>query len=679
MDALATGSPVGFAFLDTENRFVRANEALGIMFDKPFEEMLGKRLSDIAGTLGPDIQARLQQVIVSGRAVADQELTGAMPFAPDFQRHWSVSLFPVRSSDGAVSGGGLVVLETTGRKLAEEHARSAEARLRLLVDGVRDHALIVLEPSGHIATWNAGAQRLFGYRAEDVIGRPFLALYTTEAANRLDMAAILEEAAGGGRASNEEWNVRSDGSVFYAHTHFAPLWEEGRLDGYGQVTHDTTERREASLALEHRAMHDSLTGLPNRALLRDRVDQALERSLRHGGWVGFLLMDLDHFKEINDSFGHGVGDDLLCSVATRLQECVRGVDTVARLGGDEFVVVLANLTGESDAEVVAQKILGALRTSVTGDTRFMVDMSIGIAVSGADGDTEPLLMKRADVAMYRAKRAGGGYARYDDSIDDIESERLTLVPELRNAIDKNELFLVYQPKLDLASGRTLSMEALVRWNHPREGLLLPGQFLPLAEENGLIRPLTDWMIRTALNQCATWHADGHEVSVAVNLSTVSVQDASLPKIVQDALEDARADPGWLTFEISELALSLNASASGEVLVRLQEQGVSFCLDGFGTGHLSLANVRRLPLDEIKISNTFVRALRSDLGDRSIVKSVIDLGHNLDLRVVADGVEDRETVDLLRTMGCDGIQGAHVRPPLSAAEASGCFGEGTLRT
>jgi diguanylate cyclase (GGDEF)-like protein len=425
--------------------------------------------------------------------------------------------------------------------------------------------------------------------------------------------------------------------------------------------------RQAALT-RHLALHDALTGLPNRVLLRDRGERAIAAARRGGGSVGLLLIDLDRFKDINDTLGHHQGDALLRAVAVRLASVLRASDSVARLGGDEFAVLLPDLLEPGAATAVAEKLLAALHQPfVVDELALEVDASIGIAVSAdhqADVDT---LLQRADVAMYVAKETHAGATQYAAELDVNSPRRLALLADLRRAIAQRTLAVHYQPKVDLASGKVRGVEALVRWNHPQLGAISPGEFIPLAEGTALIHPLTTFVLETALRQQREWQTHGYDLSVAVNLSARSLLDVDFPERVSALLSLHCVQPANLILEITESTLMTDPARAQRVLRALDILGVRISIDDFGTGYSSLARLKELPVHELKIDRAFVTSMRTIHSDAVIVRSTIDLARNLGLAVVAEGVEDRSVLNELSDLGCDTAQGYYLSRPVPPAE------------
>lgn len=423
------------------------------------------------------------------------------------------------------------------------------------------------------------------------------------------------------------------------------------------------------------AMTDMLTGLPNRTAFHDRLQQALATSRREKGSLALLLMDLDRFKEVNDTLGHHYGDVVLQQVGLRVKSLLRASDTVARLGGDEFAVLLPG-DDDAGATVAAEKIQAALGDPFMVEEQSLhVGCSLGIALFPTHGTDAETLLRRADVAMYMAKRGEGRYALYAPEHDAYTPQRFALIGELRQAIANGALVLHYQPKIELASGQVQRVEALVRWPHPVHGLIPPDQFIPLAEQTGLIDALTHWVLGEAVRQYSAWRDAGLCLGVNVNLSMLNLSDAHLEETIVRLLDTHDMSADDLRLEITESAITADMVRASAVLARLAARGIRIAIDDFGIGYSSLSYLKRLPVDEIKIDRSFVRHLRQDETDATIVASTVSLGHSLGLRVVAEGVEDQETCDILADLGCDAAQGYYVTCPLAAAELAAWLRQG----
>jgi len=418
----------------------------------------------------------------------------------------------------------------------------------------------------------------------------------------------------------------------------------------------------------YQALHDDLTRLPNRTLFYDRLDRALLEAKRKGTIVGIMLLDLDRFKEINDSLGHHIGDALLRQIGPRVKEVLREVDTFARLGGDEFIALLPSVGSEQDAIEVAQRILAAIEIpfvldEVSSGLVIDVEASVGIALFPEHGSDVDTLLQRADIAMYVAKETHTGHETYADDRDQNSARRLTLLGELRRAVDRDELELFYQPKVDLRTGDVAGVEALLRWDHPRLGKVAPDEFILAAEQTGLIRSLTRFALERALRQWQVWRKEGMVVDIAVNLSRRSLLDPSFVEDIKAILAIHRVPHGHLLLEITESSILADPVRAAEVCGRLNELGIGLSLDDFGAGYSSLGYLKRLPVQEIKIDKSFILGMTEDENDEVIVRSTIDLARNLGLRVVAEGVETRGVWDSLQSLGCDQAQGFFLGRPM----------------
>jgi diguanylate cyclase len=433
------------------------------------------------------------------------------------------------------------------------------------------------------------------------------------------------------------------------------------------------KKEQAEALLGHQALHDMLTGLPNRSCFYDRTEQAMRQGARDGSNSAVMLFDLDRFKEINDTLGHKYGDRVLCEVGPRIRRILRDADTVARLGGDEFCVLLPRVNTVGEALDVAGRIIAVLGEPVEIDGMVLgIEASCGIAMAPQDGDNADLLLQRADVAMYVAKGSNVNVTAYSDELDLNTPGRLTLLGDLRTAIAEEQLFLHYQPKADLQTGQIQGVEALVRWQHPTLGPLPPNEFIPVAEHTGLIKPLTTWVLGTALRQCREWldQTDARgwgRLSLAINLSTRSLLDDDFPEEVKDALDLWNVPAHLLELEITESAIMTDPTRARRLLTELADLGVRIAIDDFGTGYSSLAYLKDLPVNQLKIDQSFVQHMHTDLNDAIIVRSVVDLGHNLGLQTVAEGVEDHETWAQLAQLGCDEAQGYFLAKPMAPGE------------
>jgi len=534
--------------------------------------------------------------------------------------------------------------------LLDEKANALELRASAGLAGALDGPHLRI-PVGHLRT---------GLIARD--GRPYL---TNDVASDPHIGA--DWVARQGLVAFAGYPFVTEGRVGGVLSLFArrPL-DEGTLDALAAVVDmiaQGIERKRAEEALRRQALHDALTDLPNRVLLRDRLDGELRAIQHHQRPLALLLLDLDRFKEVNDTFGHQQGDLLLQEVARRLRDSLRDSDTVARLGGDEFAVLLPD-TDARGAVAAAHKLCAALDAPVPIEGHLLhAEASVGIALCPEHGSDAATLLSHADVAMYTAKRQRSGCAVYDALHDPYSPRRLGLIGDLRRAIAQGALALHYQPKIEVATGRVRGVEALVRWPHPRQGLIPPDGFIPLAEETGLIAPLTHWVLDEALRQCHLWHGRGLDLGMAVNLSVWNLHDPTLLEAIARLLETYGVPPAALCLELTESAIMADTGRAVDALTRLRALGVRLAVDDFGTGYSSLAYLKRLPVDELKIDKSFVQRLAEDATDLTVVTSVVGLGHGLGLHVVAEGVENGAALELLARLGCDTAQGYHIGRPL----------------
>lgn len=427
---------------------------------------------------------------------------------------------------------------------------------------------------------------------------------------------------------------------------------------------------EANAQLHHAATHDPLTMLPNRALLADRLEQAIANAERHRSRFALLVVDLDRFKSVNDSLGHMAGDTMLREVARRLGRLLRKADTLARLGGDEFVLIVTEISGPHDVELVATKLQAAIAEPIpVSGVDLHISTSIGVSIFPDDAMDAAALLQSADAAMYHAKKVGRNtFQFFAPAMNSFARERLELESGLRRALQNGEFELHYQPKVDIATGRIESAEALIRWNHPERGLVAPNAFIGLAEDTGLILPIGEWVVREACQQLRAWHRAGHtHLRMAVNLSAQQFQQKNLVEMVQSALSEAHLEAHFLELELTETAVMHDAEQSVRVLERLSALGVRISVDDFGTGYSSLSYLRRLPLDKLKIDRAFIREIATSRDDAEIVRAIVSLAHSLQLKVIAEGVETSDQFDYVRGLGCDQFQGFLCSAPVPASD------------
>jgi len=558
------------------------------------------------------------------------------------------------------------------RQLTEQRLQSEQLRLLGSAIYAAGHGIAILTPAveadgPRIAFANERFCSIFGRTNDDLLGNTLMVLGIVERQQAI-FDALLQHVFEHRPFEAEVTARRKNGTELELELQLVPIEDGGQLTHWVTFARDITETKSQVVMLRHQAMHDSLTDLPNRMMLFDRLEQAIDRAREQRTVVALLVMDLDRFKEVNDTFGHHFGDVLLRQVAFRLRNQLGVNDTVARLGGDEFAIVLPDAADANGAATSARNILNTLQQPFVVEAQVLeVGASIGIALYPLHGTDARMLLRRADVAMYAAKQGQGGYAFHREDHEPRSAESLSLVVEMRHAIERNEFELYYQPKLHLRSGLVTRAEVLIRWNHPQRGLLPPSVFIPIAERTGLIRPMTDWLLDRAMQQCRAWQDEGVPLHVAVNISAKSLLEQTLPSKVNAVLTKWGVDPRFLKIEITESSIMADPAHALAILSMLQSMGVRLSVDDFGTGYSSLTHLRELPIDEIKIDKSFVSGMNGSDADAAIVRTVIDLAHNLGKQVCAEGVEDEATWARLREMGCDLAQGYWISKPLSARE------------
>ncbi len=547
--------------------------------------------------------------------------------------------------------------------------RSSERRFRSLVQNSSD-AVMVVDAAGAIVYASQPTERLFGCRPADLVNRQLHELVDDE-----DFSAMSHLAHRGTTVLDNtepiEWRTRHpDGGTRYVETVCSRQLDDVAVNGYVLNTRDISERKEMEATLTHRAFHDSLTDLANRALFVDRVSHALSFQNREGTIVAVVMLDLDDFKIVNDSLGHAAGDALLIDVAQRIRSVLRVTDTAARLGGDEFAILVESVSNVDEVRGLAERIGEALREPITLDGReVVIQGSLGIALSSDAAVTAPELIRNADVAMYAAKQRGrAGYAVFDPSMAENATNRLALTSELHRALERDQLSLAYQPIVNLDTHCATAVEVLMRWNHPTYGAIEPTVFIPIAEETGLISTFGAWALRTALNEAMSWSWDGaDELQVSVNVAVRQLEQPDFIDIVKSALTDSGFPARRLNLEITESDVMRDSERMLEQLTALKGLGVVIAIDDFGTGYSSLSYLAKLPIDLVKIDRSFVSGLSAGQRDARIASMIVGIGDSLGLSTIAEGVEDLDQVEGLRELGCVRAQGFYFSKPLSSSE------------
>ncbi len=662
--------------MDEDQRIVLFNQGAEQIFGYRAEEVLGKPLGLLLPSGAADTHHEHVRAFALGAAHARRmsergEVSG---------RRKDGTEFPAEATISKVTQNGHTIFTAILRDITE-HKRAEKAlqkNERRLADSQRIAHLgsWELDLGNNVLWWSDEVYRIF-----EMDPRTFGASYETfmdtvhpddrEFVNRAYMESVQTRTP----YDIVHRLLMKDGRVKYVNecceTEYGMDGKPMRSIG---TARDVTERMQTEKTIQNLAYYDHLTTLPNRVLLHDRLTQAIQTGQHQHKPVAFLLMDLDRFKDINNTLGHHHGDLILQQMGPRLQGLLRQVDTVARLGGDEFAILLPGTDAEGAVRVVNKLQQALVAPFAIDGLTITVEASIGIAVSPDHGETADLLIQRANVAMYHAKQAGGGHTVYSPEHDHYNPRRLALMTELRYAIEHDELVLYYQPKIDLKTGRVIGVEALVRWQHPNRGLIAPDEFIPLAERTGLIKPLTLWVLTAALHQSRTWQRAGLRLSVAVNLSARNLQDPELPDQIEEMLARSGTPPNQLELEITESTIMADPARALEVLTRLHHMRIPLAIDDFGTGYSSLGYLRKLPVSAIKIDKSFVKNMAADDGDVVIVRSTIELAHNLGLLVVAEGVETQYVWDRLAALGCNSAQGYYMSAPMPATALTRWFHE-----
>ncbi len=573
--------------------------------------------------------------------------------------------FPVKNKNEEIYRWAGVAEDITEHRLAEERLLLSASVFESSVEGI-----VITDTENKVVSVNPAFTKITGFAPEEVLGKDPKIMGSGRHNSEFfkEMWSSINET---GQWQGEIWDRRKNGEIY-------PKWlsistaknKKNVVVNYIGVFVDITKRKEAVEKLDLMAHFDSLTGLPNRILLKDRVEQAISASRRSERKTGVLFLDLDNFKNINDSFSHSFGDLLLHAVSERLKDVTRESDTIARIGGDEFIVLLSGIEGSNDAARVAKKITESTKEPFTLENRLLnITASIGISIYPDDGTDYDTLIKNADTAMYRAKEVGRDtYQFFTQEMNDRVFERLSMENNLRRAIERKEFTLHYQPQVNIETGEIIGMEALIRWQHPEMGLVQPARFIHIAEDSGLIVPIGEWVLRTACRQNRKWQKAGlPAVPMAVNLAAIQFRQENLLDTVKKAVRDTDIDPQYLELELTERAVMRNVEDAVAIMQEMKAMGLKLTIDDFGTGYSSLSYLKRFPIDKLKIDQSFVRDITVDPNDAAITLAIISMAHSLGLKVIAEGVETAEQLAFLREHGCDEIQGYYFSKPLPADE------------
>ncbi|WP_332876261.1 putative bifunctional diguanylate cyclase/phosphodiesterase [Massilia sp. S19_KUP03_FR1] len=657
---------------DREGRVRFWNSTCAAVFGVPTPEALGQPLDKLVEHVGNgDFDSMIEQIWRTGVAPAPRDWEVRLR---DGGRRWMYSShFPV-VHDGVTQQVFCMEFDISDRHMLEDSLQHAGR-----VFNNAHNAMLVLDADQHVLALNRAFTELSGLQKDAVVGKPAPGLFgiideraetrtdakTAAGAEAAQLRRVWHSAASQGHWEGELAVVRGDGQS-------SPVWlaltairePAGIVNSYVAVLTDISERKAVEQRARHQAEHDALTGLPNRVLFLDRLQQALAKVKRQHNRFALMFLDLDNFKGINDNHGHHAGDAVLQQVALRLTQCVRGVDTVCRLGGDEFVVLLADSGGADQAAHVATTIMGALAQPMhASGQELRLTVSIGIAICPNDGEDEDTLLRHADAAMYHAKQNGrSAFQFFSADMNAHVQARVQLENQLRAALINGEFVLEYQPEIDMASGHVVAAEALIRWRHPQRGLLLPGDFLAVAEDCGLAVPIGNWVLHEACRQAKVWRDGGLGMTVAVNLSASQFIDHLFIDTVDHALLSTGLPADALELEVTEAVIMRGDAATGATMTALTERGVHLTVDDFGTGYSSLSWLRRFPLSKLKIDRSFVDDIVSDPNEAGMIPAIIAVARSLKLKVLAEGVETDEQLRFLVEHGCDEYQGYIAAPP-----------------
>ncbi len=651
-----------------------------IWINSAFEQLTGYAAGEIVGKStrvlksgqnSPAIYEDMWRTIVGGR-IWRGELINRRKDGSLYDEEMTIT--PVQDGSGKITQYIGIKLNISARRIVEEILFLEKERAQVTLNSIGD-AVVCTDIAGHISFLNLVAEKMTGWTREEAHGRPLAeVLRILDATTRESIPNPLNMDLSESSSCHLPPNcllIRRDGFEISIEDSIAPIHDRnGQPSGAVIVFHDVSAARSMALEMAHSAQHDYLTGLPNRMLLNDRVGQAIASAARNSRKVAVLFLDLDGFKHINDSLGHPIGDEVLQSVAKRLVKCVRAADTVSRQGGDEFVILLADLEKTDDAAITARRVLKAVaETHSAGLLDLHVTTSIGVSVYPDDGQDAETLIKNADLAMYQAKEnARQNYQFFKPAMNVHAVERQAIEESLRYAVARQEFVLHYQPKINLTTGQITGAEALVRWTHAVRGPVSPAQFIPVAEDCGLILPIGNWVLREACKQARAWADAGlPPTTMAVNISAMEFRNEAFLEGVFTILKETGFDAQYLELELTETTLMRHLESTETILRELRARGVQLTVDDFGTGYSSLSYLRRFPIEALKIDQSFIRQITTTPDDKAIVAAVITMGQSLKMRVIAEGVETQEEMAFLQAHHCDEAQGYYFGRPMPAQD------------
>ena len=673
-------SPVGLVLMDMDYRFVRINERMAEINGLPVEAHIGRTLRQVLPDLADYIMELYRPVYERAEPVLNVELHGQTRKEPGVERHWLANFFPFRSETGEVAGLIGAVVEITELKRQETKVQESEERFRSIFETVTDAIFVQDIETGKFIDVNQRALDTFGCGREELLDMSFQNLSENKPPYTAMEAKSRTRLAVEGKPQTFEWRCKKkNGTLFWAEIGCRSAVFGGKHHLLSTF-HDITNRKNAEASLIKLSQSDTLTGLANRGMFVTSLEHAIKDARRRNRGAAVFYLDLDNFKDVNDTWGHPVGDRLLQSVAQRLRDSIRGSDIVARFGGDEFSVLMSDLDEPADAGILAQKLVDVMEVPflIDGST-VSTGISIGIALYEPDTDAEALL-SRADVALYRSKSEGGHTYRFFDDAMDLEIHtRVNLVAELREALATDQLFLVYQPQVDLDTDRIIGVEALVRWRHPTRGVLSPGVFIPAAERAGLIAPLGKWVLEEACRQARRWLDEGFAPErLGVNFSSLQLKTpGQLENEIDAILGETGLPTNMLELELTETTIMETTRDHSGILEDLRKRGVRIAIDDFGTGYSSLAYLGRFPVDRIKLAQEFIVDLVTDPRHAAIVQAAIGLARLLGIDMIAEGVETEQQLELLKSWGCRSAQGFYFAKPMSPEDITPLLRRGKI--
>ncbi len=642
------------------------NDTYCIGSNKAREEIIGKTIVEVWGKKRAYkfIKKCLDECF-SGKEIYD---FAWFEFASNDKRCFEIIYYPYFNENNLVTHALVISRDVTLRKQAEEELKKSEKRYRTLFENSQD-VIYLTTPDKVIYDINKAGVKLFSYSHDEMLGLKLEKLFfNNEDWIKFKDTLEKEDVVNGFAVDMKR---RNDSIVQCLLTSSTQFDENHCLVGYQGIIKNISHLKSAEKKLHFLAYHDSLTGLANRTLFNERINQAVLNASRTNGMVALMLIDLDNFKKVNDTYGHPVGDQLLKTTAYRLQNLFRETDTVARLSGDEFAIIITNVNNPKTVAKIASKIIKNVSTSLTIDKYEMfITCCVGIALYPIDGTNKTVLMQKSDIAMYYSKNSGKNeYQFYSEEINSKTREHMTIIIELYKVLKNKELELYYQPQFDCKTNKIVGMEALLRWNSPKYGLILPNVFIPLAEESGFIVAIGEWTLRNACRQLASWHKQGYNnLTIAVNLSAVQFRQKNLVKRIKKILADEHIDGKFLELEITESVIMKNVDTTIKYLNELKAMGIKIAIDDFGTGYSSLNYLKKFPIDTLKIDKIFLKNIDKDIDNKAIVTAIISLGHDLSLNIVAEGIENKNQLNYLVNKDCNNGQGYFFSHPLNLSES-----------